>query len=141
MSTPNSLFAITVALRTRLAAMPDNIASYFEGEGQPQFTNPSPFQTVTLIPATPANPTLNSDYYREEGVLRIRLFYPNREGVGAILTQAERIREWFPRGTTVIHDNIKTIVRLTPSISGTSVINDKLSLVVDITYFTSVYVC
>lgn len=133
-----SSLSIRTALQNRLLGMPLAIQTVFEG----QEFSPSdgvPYQTVRLIPSAPLNPTFGNDYYREVGTFRVRLFYPSRSGPGAITSQAERIRDWFPRGLSLVSGDITTIIEGTPSISDSRLEDERMVVVVDIKYFASVF--
>jgi Bacteriophage related domain of unknown function len=134
-----SILDVRSALQNRLAAMPNGIVSAFEGVPYDPVAG-TPYQTVTLIPGAPLNPSFGNDYYREIGILRIRLFYPSRQGVGAITVQAQRLRDWFYRGLTVSSGSIETIIQRTPSISSCTIVGDRLVQSVDIQYFASVFI-
>lgn len=133
-----SIVKVTKALEKRLASMPLNISTFKEGlDNKP--VEGTPYQTEVLIPSVPLNPTFGDTYYREVGTYRIRLFYPSRQGKGAILTQAERIRDWFYRGLSLNQDDITVIIERTPTITSTTLFGDRISIAVDVIYFASVY--
>lgn len=134
-----SLLSIRTAIQTRLLAMPQTLTLSRENT---QFTPPAdaPYQSLVLLPQTPENPTFGNDYYREVGIARVYLYYPLSSGPGGAEAQAEKIRNWFPRGLTLQQDGLDIIIRRTPSISVGSVISNKYVKIVDINYFTSVFI-
>ena len=73
------------------------------------------YQLTKLVPLPVENPTLGDDYHREVGFYQIVLSYPKGEGVGAIATQADKIKDYFKRGTTLVEGTDKVIVDRTPS--------------------------
>lgn len=132
-----SLNKVRKALERRLATVPGVIASVPEGTSYTPIVD-VPYQEPMLMPGVPENPTFGDGYYRENGNLRVRLFFPNKKGIGAIIAYAESIREHFSRATTLVEDDIEVIIRRTPVISGTQKINDRITMTVDINYFASV---
>lgn len=132
-----SLNSIRKALERRIETLPGKIATVAEGTTYNPIVD-VPYQELILMPAVPENPTFGDGYYRENGNLRVRLFFPNKRGVGAIIAYAESIRLHFQRATTLVEDGIEVIIRRTPAISGTQKINDRITMTVDINYFASV---
>ena len=132
-----SIVSITKALEKKLLQLTPSITTVFDAtSSKPQADQP--YQTVNVIPDAPLNTTLGDSYYREEGMLRIRLFYPDRSGKGAILQRAENIRDLFYRGLSLEQDSVIVIIQRTPRISGVSTIGDRLVLAIDIMYFASI---
>lgn len=133
-----SATAIRTALQNRLAALPSTIDTVREGERYDPKPD-VPYQTVSLVRFDPLNPTYGDAYYREQGLLRVRLFYPDGKGSGAATRQAEAIREWFPRGSSYESDGIVTTITRTPAISTGAIVRDRYVLTVDIRFHASVY--
>lgn len=99
----------------------------------------SPYQALTFAPGLPENPTLGDGYFREVGLFRVRLYYPKHVGTGAIRSQAERLRAYFKRATTLVESSIEVIVNRTPNISPVSIIDTNVTLTVDIPFYVNVY--
>lgn len=136
-----SIAQVRAGLETRLVSVPGGIPA-----AQTAFENVSfiptqgvNYQTVTLAPSPPENPTFGDGYYRENGIFRVRLYFQNSLGVNATQIAAEKIRDWFKRGTSVVSGGIITTVLRTPDISMGMLIDDRYSLTINIRYFASVF--
>lgn len=136
-----SLLDIRTALYSRVASMPDAIPALQTSKEGVRFepTPDTPYQALTLIPAEPENPTFGDDYYRENGIFRIRLFYPSRKGLGEVTTQAQKIRSWFYRGLSLPSGDIEVHIQRTPSISEGRSTEDRIVQIVDVRYYVHVF--
>lgn len=137
----SSLVKVKTALEARLKAMSPLLPTQWENSA---FTPPSsdPYQTVHLLPAEPANPSIlgvaGSEMYRELGVMQVTLVYPAKGGAGSALSKAEAIRDWFPRGQSLSYGGLTTIISRTPRIGPAMVQNDRYILPISISYFANV---
>ena len=98
----------------------------------------TPYQVAYLFPLNPENPTFGDKYYREEGIFRVMLMYPNKKGTGSIQIKAEAIKDYFYRSLTLTEGSVQVIIEKTPSVSSGKVIDDRYSVNVDIKYFCSI---
>lgn len=132
-------FDLRKGLQNWLLSMPDCLANtVFEG----QRFNPTKdvaYQTVQILTQDPENPTFGSNFWREKGMMRVRLYYPDGQGPGPIILQAEKIRNRFPRGLTITEGGAEVHIQRTPSISTGVVVGDRYVVTVDIKYFVSVF--
>jgi hypothetical protein len=110
-----SLALVKQALETRLAAQVGALATQWENTAFTPVPG-TPYQRVNFIPAEPANPTLASNHWREQGEMQVTLFYPINAGSGAALQAAEGIRAWFPRASTFTAGGVTVTVPTTPAI-------------------------
>lgn len=133
-----STASIQIAFEKALVAMPMQIATAYENLAYKPIKG-TPYQTANLVPSIPENPTFGDGYYRENGVYRLRLFFPKEVGTKDARIHAERLRDYFPRGMTLQQDGLDIIIQRTPYISPGLILDDRYSLVVDIRYFASVF--
>ena len=96
-----------------------------------------PYQLTRLVPLPVENPTLGDDYHREVGFYQIVLSYPKGEGVGAIATQADKIKDYFKRGTTLVEGSDKVIVDRTPETSPVYINDTRAEITIRIRYFSN----
>lgn len=132
-----SILSVRKGLESRLAAMPDVLPTAPENFNYKPVSG-QPYQATYLQPLEPENPTFGNGLYRERGFFRIRLMFPAEQGVGPSYAYAEKIRQWFPRGTTINSDGLDIIIRATPSVSAGSIVSDRYMTNVDIDYFLNV---
>lgn len=86
--------AIRAALETQLATISPAIDTAYENTPYVPTTG-TPYQQVTLLPATPANAEIGPAW-TEQGIFQINLFYPKDAGPAAAQARAELIRAAFP---------------------------------------------
>lgn len=122
------------ALLARLATLTPPVSTAFENQAFTP-TAGTPYQTVTLLPNTPDNPSMGSSYYREVGLLQVSLCYPTNKGSGDALARAQLLRDHFPRGLTLTSGGDTIIVRLTPSIAPAFTQGDRYIVPVTIDWF------
>jgi hypothetical protein len=77
----------------------------------------TPWQRVTLLPATTENPTLGDQFKMERGVLKVSLFYPEKSGAQAAMIRAEAIRLIFARGLSLIDGTVRVKIETHPYIN------------------------
>ena len=63
------------------------------------------WQRVTMLTGRPENQVTDASY-KENGVLRISLFYPLRIGSALASQRIDLIRSVFPRDTKLVKDNV-----------------------------------
>jgi hypothetical protein len=83
---------------------------------------------------TPDNPTLGDSFYREMGLFQVTLRYPLGKGTVAAMTQAEKIRDLFKRGTRLAKNNITVLCDKTPDIRVLSQEVDRFVVAVRISF-------
>lgn len=135
----SSLTKIKAALETRLAAIATPLPTAYENA--PFTTVAAPYQIVTLLPASPDNPTLGSlpTLYRERGVFQILLVYPSNEGAGNALAKAEAIRDWFPRGASFSSGGVTARISNTPAIAVGYLEGSLYHVPVSVSYFADIF--
>ena len=94
-----------------------------------------PYQLTRLVPLPVENPTLGDDYHREVGFYQIVLSYPKGEGVGVIATQADKIKDYFKRGTTLVEGSDKVVIDRTPQISSVYINDTRAEITIRIRYY------
>lgn len=128
-----SLQSIKTALETRLKAMPNALPTQWENVA---FTPPAgAYQRADLLPATPENPELFGNVYRELGTFQVTLLYPIDGGGGVVYGMAEAVRDWFARGTSLESGNVTVVVGYTPAIGPKFVDQDRFVLPVSVRYW------
>ena len=111
-----SQISIRSALETQLATILPKVSTQFENVLFTPVTN-VPYQSAYLLMNSPDDTTIAaSAMYREKGIFQLTLRYPLGNGTVAIMTQAEKIREAFKRGTVLMKDNRRVLCDKTPDI-------------------------
>lgn len=131
-----SLAAVRIALETKLNAM-SALATAWENAPYIPVSG-VPYQQVWLLPATPDNPTLGDDYYREQGIFQMTLMYPLQTGPAAAVARAELIRTAFKRGTTMTSGTVTVIVDRTPEIGIGRVDGDRWAVPVKVRWYAGI---
>lgn len=106
---------VRMLLEQRLANLPSGLPTAWENTAYDPVVG-TPYQRASLLPAQTEQPTLGDGFRREVGLMQVSLYFPENEGPGAAMTQAEAIREHFARGTTLINGSVRVVIERTPSI-------------------------
>ena len=110
-----SITSVRAALETKLNAITPSLATAWQNIGYTPVTG-TPYQACFVMPAIPSNPTLGDDFYREQGIFQISLFYPLLEGAQDAEARAQLIRTTFKRGTAMTSGSVSVLVNTTPEI-------------------------
>jgi hypothetical protein len=111
-----SQISIRSALETQLATLTPKVSTQFENVAFTPVTG-IPYQSAYLMMNTPDDPVIFSPgMYRERGIFQVTLRYPLGNGTIAVMTQAEKIRAVFKRGTVLMKDNRRIVCDKTPDI-------------------------
>ena len=129
---------IRAALETRLVAMAPLLATQWENAAFVPVAC-TPYQAVSLLMATPQNPTLGDGFFRELGFLQVTLRYPQNAGAGAAGAQAQAIRAWFPRGLSLTAGGVSVTVSGTVDIQPGSIDGDRYAVPVRIPFFANIF--
>ena len=128
---------IRIACEQHLINMPDGM-----GVGNTAFENISftpktgtPYQLSRLVPLPVENPTLGDNYNREVGFYQVVLSYPKGEGVGRLTTMADKIKDYFKRGTTLVEGSDKVVIDRTPQISSVYINDTRAEITIRIRYY------
>ena len=95
-----------------------------------------PYQMSRLVPLPVENPTLGDGYFREVGFYQVVLSYPKGEGVGNITTMADKVKDYFKRGTTLVEATDKIVVDRTPEISSVYINDTRAEITIRIRYYS-----
>lgn len=130
---------IRKSFEKRLISMPNGLGASNTAFENVKFTPKldQPYQLTRLVPLPVENPTLGDDYHREVGFYQIVLSYPKGEGVGAIAAQADKIKDYFKRGTTLVEGSDKVIVDRTPETSPVYINDTRAEITIRIRYFSN----
>ena len=130
---------IRKAFEKALIAMPNGLGSAntaFENiTFSPQATQP--YQLSRLVPLPVENPTLGDNYHREVGFYQVVLSYPKGQGVGALSQMADKLKDYFKRGTTLDEDTDRVIVDRTPEVSPVYINDTRAEITVRVRYFAN----
>lgn len=96
-----------------------------------------PYQSLSLIPLEPENPTYGDNFHREVGIFQVVLCYPIGRGTGPIKTKAEDIKEHFKRTTALTQNNTVVTIDKTPHIGAAYTIGDRYCIPVRISYYAN----
>ena len=95
-----------------------------------------PYQLSRLVPLPVENPTLGDNYHREVGFYQVVLSYPRGQGVGALTSMADKVKDYFKRGTTLVEGSDKIIVDRTPDISPVYINDTRAEITIRIRYYS-----
>ena len=98
-----------------------------------------PYQLSRLVPLPVENPTFGDNYNREVGFYQVVLSYPKGNGVGSISTMADKVKDYFKRGTTLIEGSDKIIIDRTPEISQVYINDNRAEITIRIRYYSEQY--
>ena len=126
------------AFEQHLVVMPQGL-----GQTQTAFENVTftpkvdqPYQLSRLVPLPVENPTLGDNYHREVGFYQVVLSYPKGKGVGALSTMADKVKDYFKRGTTLVEATDKIVVDRTPEISSVYINDTRAEITIRIRYYS-----
>lgn len=126
------------AFEQYLVVMPQGL-----GQTQTAFENVTftpkvdqPYQLSRLVPLSVENPTLGDNYHREVGFYQVVLSYPKGKGVGALSTMADKVKDYFKRGTTLVEATDKIVVDRTPEISSVYINDTRAEITIRIRYYS-----
>lgn len=126
------------AFEQYLVVMPQGL-----GQTQTAFENVTftpkvdqPYQLSRLVPLPVENPTLGDNYHREVGFYQVVLSYPKGKGVGALSTMADKVKDYFKRGTTLVEATDKIVVDRTPEISSVYINDTRAEITIRIRYYS-----
>lgn len=111
-----SQIIIRSILETALNTITPKIPTQYENIVFTPTTN-TPYQSAYLLMNTPDDIVLASGgMFREKGLFQVTLRFPLGNGTVTAMTQAEKIRNTFARGTVLEKDGHRLICDQTPSI-------------------------
>lgn len=133
-----SLTNIRAALDTRLLSVPSGLpAQWTAWDNRGLKTQPAttqPYQVVSLLPATPDNPTLTEETAIHAGIYQVLLCFPTNTGALAAETAAQAIANHFYAGLTLVYGGQSVRIRGTPAIAGGYLSGERYCLPVSIRY-------
>lgn len=130
---------IRKAFEKFLLAMPDGLGkenTAFENVAFSPSTK-KPYQLSRLVPLPVENPTFGDSYHREVGFYQLVLSYPKGVGVGAIADMADKVKDYFKRGTTLQEGSDKVMVDRTPEVSPVYINDTRAEITIRIRYFAN----
>lgn len=132
-----SIVSVRAALQSALDGMTPDLATAWENVGYTPVDG-TPYQAAYVMPATPGNPTFGDDYYQEQGIFQISLFYPLDEGTAAAEARAQLIRTTFKRGTSMASGSVTVRIDKTPEIGLGRVDGDRWHIPVKVRWFAGI---
>ena len=132
-----SLHNVKKSLERHLSTLVPNIDTAYEGDSYTPVSG-TPYQRIQIVPRRVENPVFGSEYYRMIGEFQVFLAYPLNRGTGDVLTQAERVRNHFKRGTSFLENNTRVHILSTPEILSAIVTQDRIVVPVMIEYTAEV---
>ena len=129
---------IRKAFEKMLVALPNGLGSASTAYENVSFTPVSkqPYQLSRLVPLSVENPTLGDNYHREVGFYQVVLSYPKGNGVGSLSTMADKVKDYFKRGTTLVEATDKIVVDRTPEISSVYINDTRAEITIRIRYYS-----
>ncbi|MCK5605396.1 DUF4128 domain-containing protein [Candidatus Pacearchaeota archaeon] len=131
-------FAVRSALQSKLDSIYPALATAWENVEYVPVVD-TPYQAAYVLTAEPDNPTMGDDYYREQGIFQVSLFYPLSVGTSAAEVRAELIRTTFKRGTSMTSGSVTVIVNKTPEISQGRRDGDRWMIPVKIRWYAGIF--
>lgn len=130
---------IRKAFEKALIAMPNGLGSAKTAFENVPFSPVAtqPYQLTRLVPLPVENPTLGDNYHREVGFYQVVLSYPKGQGVGALSQMADKLKDYFKRGTTLDEDTDRVIVDRTPEVSPVYINDTRAEITVRVRYFAN----
>jgi hypothetical protein len=133
-----SLLKISAAFEKKLKALDTNFPTALENLPYTPVTGTA-YQRIRVLPATPENPTVGSNYHREVGFCEIVLFYPINAGRGAAQTKAEAIKNHFPRNLSLTEDSQVIKIDRTPTLNVPVQVDDRYCIPITISYYSEIF--
>lgn len=135
-----SLLSIRQALEAHLSAMGPiytALPTIFENTGA---TPPkgAAYQKAFLLPAEPENPCTGSDFFREQGILQVSLYYPRQATAKPALERAEQTRLHFQPPRTLTSGGVEVIISRTPEIQRATIEEERYHVPVLIRWFANI---
>jgi len=129
------------AFEKSLVAMPQGLGAANTAYENTTFTPKAdfPHQLSRLVPLPVENPTFGDNYNREIGFYQIVLSYPKGNGVGNITLMADKVKDYFKRGTTLVEGSDKIIIDRTPEISPVYINDNRAEITIRIRYYSEQY--
>lgn len=132
-----SIVLVRSALQAKLDGMSPSLNTAWENVDYVPVVG-IPYQAAYVMPAEPDNPTMGDDYYREQGIFQISLFYPIQVGTAVAEARAELIRTTFKRGVSMTSGTVTVRINKTPEISPGKVDGDRWHIPVKISWFAGI---
>ena len=132
-----SIVLVRSALQAKLDAMTPALATAWENDDYTPVVG-TPYQAAYVMPAEPDNVTLGDDYYREQGIFQVSLFYPLQVGTATAEARAELIRTAFKRGVSMTSGAVTVIVDKTPEIPAGRRDGDRWHIPIKIRWFAGI---
>lgn len=131
-----SLGPIIAALEGRMKALFNPLPTQWENR---RFTPPpSEYQRVNFLPGNPENPTMGDAFRREIGIMQVTLLYPLNGGAGPARAEAERIRDWFPRGSSFTSGVVTVTIQRDGAIGPGQIGGDRYIVPISFRYFANI---
>ena len=131
-----SIVAVRLALQAKLNGM-TALATAWENVPYTPIVG-TPYQAAYVLLAISDNPTFGDDYYQEQGIFQISLFYPIQVGTSVVEARAQLIRTTFKRGTSMVSGTVTVRINKTPEISPGRVDGDRWHIPVKISFFAGI---
>lgn len=127
---------ISVALEGQLRLLSNLLPTQVENV---VFNTPQgAYQRLNYIPAPPENPAIGGHFKREVGYFQVTLLYPLNQGTQAVRAEAERIRSWFPRGSSYQSGGVTVTIDRDGAIGPGVVGGDRYIVPISIRYFANI---
>ncbi|MEI6439066.1 MAG: phage tail terminator-like protein [Alphaproteobacteria bacterium] len=96
------------------------------------------FQRVQVVFATPENPTIGDNFYRDLGFMQVTLYFPLQSGAKDSSTWAQTLRTNFYRGRSFVTGKVTTTISQTMSRLPSIVEDDRFVVPCRIPFFVNV---
>jgi hypothetical protein len=96
------------------------------------------FQRVQVVFATPENPTMGDNFYREQGFMQATLYFPLQSGAKDSAIWAQTLRTSFYRGRSFVTGKVTTVISATMNRLPSIVEDDRFVVPCRIPFFANV---
>jgi hypothetical protein len=132
-----SIVLVRSALQAKLEGMSPALATAWENVDYVPVIG-TPYQAAYVMQAEPDNPTMGDDYYREQGIFQVSLFYPIQVGTSVAEARADLIQATFKRGLSMTSGAVTVRINKTPEISPGRVDGDRWHIPIKIPWFAGI---
>jgi hypothetical protein len=131
-----SVKEITVALlKAFTASLPVNVSGV-KNNAPFEPVPGTPYEQALVLFAKPDNAVIGGDYFRENGILKIVLYYPSAKGESETAPRLDELRGAFKRGTTFVEGGSRVVIDKTPEIGRAGKIHDRWVVPVVIPWYS-----
>lgn len=131
-----SIYDIRTALEAHLMALTPEIPTEFDNHRIATPPIDSPWQSCSLLPAQPENPTQDEGLTIQRGVFQVLLRYPSADGAGPAQQRADLLVEHFKAPCILSSGTITVLTRGRAQVGAPLPGSDRFVLPVSIRWYS-----